>query len=119
MTVGSGSGSEKVVSIIYSKAWGENKSPVEANVATDDPSLNGVPTPPPDVVSSDINVTAAGTALSTSEPVVLQCSVASLFPPSETVDHSQAKSDQFKPVDHANVYASFNTDVAKKQPGTV
>ena len=94
LTVGSCADSEKADSIIYSKAWGETKTPVEANVATEDSSLNSVPSPPHDVVSSDNTVTAAGTALSTSEPVVLQCSVADLSPPSGAVIPFQAKSDQ-------------------------
>ena len=69
-------------------------------------------------MSSDNNVTAAETALSTSEWVVLKCSVANLSPPSDAVDPSQAKSDQCESVDHTNVYASFNTYVANNEPGT-
>ena len=92
-TVESSPDSEKLDSIIYSKLWGETKTPVEANVATDDPSLNSVPSPTYGVVLNCNNVTAAGTALSTSEPVVLQCSVADLSLPSDVVVPSQAKSD--------------------------
>ena len=58
-------------------------------------------------MSSDNTVAAAGTALLTSEPVVLQCSVADLSPPSDAVVSSQAKSDECESVDHANVYAGF------------
>ena len=92
-TVGSGVDSEKADSILYSKVWGETETPVEAKVTTDDPSLNRILSPTHDVVSSDNTVTAAGTALSTSGPVVLQCSVANLSPPSVAVVPSQANSD--------------------------
>ena len=41
-----------------------------------------------------------------------------MSPPSKAVP-SQAKFDQCESVDHANVYASFNTDVANNPTGTV
>ena len=98
-TVGSGADPEKADSIIYSKAWSETKTPVEANVATDGPSLNSVPSPTHDVVLNCNNVTTAGTALSTSELVVLQSSVADFSPSRDAVVPSQAKSDQCESVD--------------------
>ena len=70
-------------------------------------------------MSSDNNVNAAETALSTSDPVVLKCSVADMSPPSVAVVPSQVKSDQCESVDHVNVYANFNTDVKSNQTGTV
>ena len=55
---------------------GKTKPPVDTDVATDDPSLNSVPSPTNDVVLNCNNVPAAGTALSHSAPVALQCSAA-------------------------------------------
>ena len=118
-SVCSGPDSEKADSILYSKAWGETKTPVEANVTTDNPSLNSVPSPSHDVVSSDNTVTVAETSMSPSDPVALQCSVANLSPPSDAVVPSQAKTDQCESVDHANVQANFNTDVKNNKPGTI
>ena len=115
---GSGVDIEKADSIIYSKAWGETKTPVKVDVTTDDPSLNSVSTPPHDV-SSDNSATAAETVLSTAEPVASQCSVVNMSPPSDAVVSSEVKFDQCESVDHTNVYASFNTDVKNNNSETV
>ena len=56
-------------------------------------------------MSSDNNVTAAETALSSSDLVVSQCSVVNLSPPSQAVP-SQAKSDQCELIVHTNVLSS-------------
>ena len=110
-TVDSCADSDKVESIIYSKTWGETKLPVDADVTTDNPSLISILSPAHDVVLSDNAVTAAGTALSNSAPVVLQCSVANLSQPSDVLVHSQAKSDRCEPVDNAIVCANSMIDV--------
>ena len=62
-------GTEKAESIIYQKAWGKTKPPVDADVATDDPSLNSILSPAHDVVLSDNAITAAGHVPSHSAPV--------------------------------------------------
>jgi len=117
-TDGSGADIEKADSIIYSKAWGETKTTVNVDVATDEPSLNSVSTPLHEV-SSDNTITAAGTAPSTSEPVTLKCSVNDMPPPSDVVVSSQAKSDLCNSVDDVNLYASFNTEVKNNKPESV
>ena len=109
LTLYSRSDSEKADSIVYSKAWGEYKPPVDADVATDDPSSNSVLSPTHDIVlNCDNDVTKSVNALSVSAPVGLQGSVANLSQSSDALVHSQAKSDQCEPVDHVNVCAKSN-----------
>ena len=64
--------SEKTDSVIYSKAWGETKPPIDADVSTDSQSLNNVLTTTQDSVLNDNAVTAAESALVASAPVVIK-----------------------------------------------
>ena len=63
VTVDSCTDSGKAEFVIYAKAWSKTKPPNDADVSSDNPSLNCTLTPTHDVVLNTKSVTAAKRAL--------------------------------------------------------